>query len=345
MERGHVNSKGRVEIPSSIRLKFGTYGPNGFQQWKFADIIKTCVEKNIVDVSGYSNFDVKYCRSFAYTDNFLNQIKDKEIEFTTAEISEKTYMSLNKSYKMPTNPILLKHYETISKLTLDISEIKLLLNKYSNMQFARILRDISNILFKDRIMVIKDDRTGRIFTTFNMMKKELRDVCYYNGEKLLSIDLKTAQPYILASLLLKENPSNKAVSDFYNLTTNSDIYDYFRNKLSKPYSRDEIKILLLSFINKDGRGYNEMQEFFKNNFIEVYNIIKLKKRSEPLWLSLQKIEADIFIPVCNKYVSKGCLSVHDSLYFPESLKDRVLDSLEARFKELGLANQSIKFKQ
>ena len=39
------------------------------------------------------------------------------------------------------------------------------------------------------------------------------------------------------------------------------------------------------------------------------------------------MEADIFIPVQNMFVNKGCLSVHDSLYFKKSLRNEIMNEL------------------
>lgn len=50
----------------------------------------------------------------------------------------------------------------------------------------------------------KDDRTGRLYSYITSLKRELRPFLRYDRQKLVGLDLKTSQPYFLASLHKKE---------------------------------------------------------------------------------------------------------------------------------------------
>ena len=57
--------------------------------------------------------------------------------------------------------------------------------------------------------------------------------------------------------------------------------------------------------------------------------------------TLQKLEANIFMPVCNQFVNRGCLSVHVSLYFPASMRGEIESRLMKQFSFFNLINYSI----
>lgn len=333
-----------VELPRDIRNNFGkSYG-----KWKFKQIVDILESLDIIVSTTYSNYEGNnHCKAYGYKQEFQTKLIDKELEFLFCEISEKTYNIINKSYSIPEDPVLFHHYETISKLEIDIDKAEHFAKQYSNEKFLRIMRDIMAIHYKDRIIVTDDPRTGRIFTSFNMMKKELRELCSFNNSPLVSLDLKSSQPYLLASILLKENPDNKEVQEFYDLITQKDIYIWlaeqwgFSDIFSKEESRDMAKKMFFNYLYKGNQGSNSAQEIFKHNFPFVYELIKEKKRKEELWLVLQKLEASIFIPVANQFVLEGCLSVHDSLYFPERIRGRVEKALKDRLAQLFLINYNL----
>lgn len=349
LDRGRLNNSNAIELPSTIRNQFGSYGSTGKQVWKFPKLVKMCIDKNIIFDTTYSNYaGANYCKSYGFTQDFINKILDIEIEFQFCEISEKTYKIINRYYKPPTDPILLKHFNTISNLEIDLNKATTFAKTLNDIKFLRVSRDISNIYNKDRILVIQDDRTKRLFTSFNMMKKELRSFCSFNGEQLISIDLKSSQPYLLASILLNKNPNNSEVKSFYELITKEDLYDWFMKQWNgfntETYleSREVVKKMFFNYLYKENQGTNSAQVVMMEQFPEVYKLIKDKKRKERIWLTLQKLEADIFITVCNKFVNKGCLSVHDSLYFPQSIEEQVRTELDKRFHLNQLFNYYLK---
>ena len=173
-------------------------------------------------------------------------------------------------------------------------------------------------------------------------------MCSFNSKELVSVDLKSSQPYFLASILLKENPNNEQVQRFYNLITQHDIYDWLEEKFggfSETHSRQEsrqfIKEWFFGYLYKSNSGTTNVQNIMMREFNEVYQLIKERKRKEELWLTLQKIEAEIFIPTCNRYVERGCLSVHDALYFPAELQEEVVGSLDLGFKAQGFSGYKL----
>lgn len=341
-----------------IRNKFGRYIEDGKQYWKFNQLVSISEKENIIVSTNYSNFEGNnFCKSYGYTIETINNVMEKELELQFCNISDKTYNAITSTYKPPTDPILLKHLDTIKKLDIDIDKATKFAKKFGGLSLLKIVRDIDIIKNNNNIIVSEDNRTGRIFTSFNLMKKELRDFCTFNGEQMISLDLKSSQPYLLASLIMNNyhnNPlklrnfsptitsdnQNKEIQKFYDLITKDDIYlwivkQWGQSILSDEDARNMAKTELFRYLYKKNNGSNSVQDLIKREFPIVFEIIRTIKYNSDIWMILQKLEADIFITVGNKFIEQGCLTVHDSLYFPKSLLNSISSALDSRFSELN----------
>lgn len=74
-------------------------------------------------------------------------------------------------------------------------------------------------------------KSNRITTLFTSKKRELRQFCKIDGEKLESLDLKSSQPYILAIHFLRKHPAES--KRFYNDVVHNDIYTIFLDHARK----------------------------------------------------------------------------------------------------------------
>lgn len=328
-----------------LRNEFGRKIHNGVQTWLLPSLIKICVENNILEFTNYSNYDEnRKTRTYKYTSIFEESILDNEINFILENVSASTFKSIQKYSKVPTDYNLLSQYNLI-KDRVEIDEIaaatwahnayksgEITFNTYENTR-----RNIATLMGKENIFVSDDKKSGRVYTIFNMVKKELREFCTLDGESLINIDLKCAQPYFLASLLKESYPNNKAVNNFYNLVTKEDIYVWMSDKLSVN-DRQKGKEEFFHYFFKPNRGNCPGQSIMKKELNEVYELIKLEKSSNDLHFRLQRLESDIFISVENQFVKKGCLSVHDSLYFKKELKEEIISALNIEFEKKNFKN-------
>lgn len=331
----------------SIRKDFGRVKINNKIIWVLDKIIKTCIEKNIIECTGYST-SLHKTRKYRYTDSFLEKILNDNVDLTLEVFSEKTSKQLRKHYTVPTDKYLLKQYNLIkNRLNIDVKSAKewalsqykegfLTGNKYKNVE-----RNINDLIKKDLIIVVKDEKTGRVYTTFNLMKRELRSFCTIDNISLRSVDLKSAQPFFLASHLLHKYPNSEEVKYFYDIITKEDIYMWLAEKLDNCV-RDEAKVEFCRYLYKDNRGSCAAQEIIKNEFPFIYEYIKIFKRNNDMSIFLQNKEASIFMKVENKLVDRGCLSVHDSLYFRRDL-DRVLVELDSSLTQNKYNNYIFKY--
>ena len=198
------------------------------------------------------------------------------------------------------------------------------------------------------IFTVEGANSGRVFTNFNSIKRELRQFCTIDGQKLMSIDLKSSQPYLMAQFMKKNWPVESKT--FYDTVTKDDIYLFFlkkwneanpagfyrefniaKNKMEDIYlnTRDDIKPEYLKMLFKIRGRKPALDDVFKSEFPFVYE--KVQEQKEGLASTLQREESDLFIPVCTEFAERGCLSVHDSLYFKPDLHQPIMDSLKDIF--------------
>jgi hypothetical protein len=156
----------------------------------------------------------------------------------------------------------------------------------------------------------------------------------------MNIDLKSSQPYFLASILKKEYGDIDEVKDFYNLIIEKDLYNWIGDKLGL-YDieglnmRNFLKKELFRYIYKDPRGNVLAEDIIKKEFPLVHKIINERKKKTPLWLELQKVEADIFVDINKKFIKEGVYSVHDGLYFPLEISGEIFRDLTNNFRKKG----------
>jgi len=323
-----------------------------------SDLLFILKDKNIIDMTDfYFNLKDKSksrTRKYKYTEYFLDQIIEDEISFKTENISRDFYERLQKEH-ITLKPHLLEQYNLLKsdRFKIDIIEAsQWLLDNLKNKlitknQYHIHQRVILSLDDKTGLFVVEDEKTGRVFTNFSCMKKELRKFCTIDNEHLNSYDLKSAQPYLLISELIKQY-NYQDLHELYNIITNKDLYLYFISKSDKRLSRDESKIEFMRYLYKDNRGSVPFEIIIKKEFPNVYMIIrdfknKLKKSNSNLALYLQRKESDIFVmSMCNN-ISKGVLTVHDSVYFKNSLEQEIKNNLKQNLNNNQYFNFTLAF--
>lgn len=339
----------------------------------YQEYIKILIEKGILNTD---NFYMEGQKSKDYwtTNKFKKSVTmDSLILSSGIEITDNLYLKLRKERLRPNKDYLQYQYDLLEsdKFIFNVklanewlkNEVENGLDINSN-KYNCYKRMIFDLETKD-IITVEDEKTGRIFTSFNLCKRELRQFCFIKNDEwdeqihLDSFDLKSSQPYLLASLLLKENPDNKDVLKFYDIVTKRDIYEYFLYHFKTIYpdgfitedqvmnlkTRDDIKPEFLKVLFKDNRGFAVLEKIFKQEFSGVLKFIQDKKRkqSNKLALNLQQEESNIFISAYKECIKQkiDCLTVHDSLYFKEINKDKVYLILTNIFNSLGYINYKL----
>jgi uncharacterized protein YqcC (DUF446 family) len=348
-----------MEINNNVeRIKWGRIKVNGKMIWKLDLMLKTLKEKRILESTGYlANIPNSkgHSRRFYFTESFLNELDYSSFSIVYEEINDKIYQTLKnqKSYD-ESDP----QYQLLksSRFTIDVDKCnEWLIETYKSNQISKEscllnIRRVQDIFNKD-IYVVKINN-GRVYSSFNSLKKELRQFCYIDGEPLSNCDLKSSQPFLLATYLINKYPKNGDVQSFFDIVVNRDIYTWLMTKNNELFEekikgRDDCKPEFYRYLfKKTNKGVNNIQRIIQSVFPSMYNIIKNEKNSlavegNNLANLLQSVEAKLFIPVCEEFVDRGCLSVHDSLYFKSGIEDEIRSGLEGKFGQFEIIKYKI----
>ena len=326
------------------RKKWGRIKYNGKMLWKLEVILKTLLSKQILSNTGYVVNG--HAKRYYYSEQFINVIDITKKTFLSNEtINNKLYESLKKYTKNydPNDPQYLLLMSDRFSIDTDkcfnylISElIKGNISKTSCM-FG--LNKVADIHSKNIYFVQIDN--GRIYTTFNSLRSELRDFCYIDGETLNSLDLKSSQPLLFASYMYNKYPENKDVVKFYNIVTTFDVYEWLDLG-----DRKIAKTEMFSYLfKKSNKGTVKVDMIMKDRLPELHKLVKKERkefseRDETLANHLQSIEADIFISVQQQFGSES-LSVHDSLYFRQQFGSDIRQQIESNLHQHGITRFNI----
>jgi hypothetical protein len=358
LSRNINESFSSVEIYNNYERKpWGRIKYEGRMQWKLDLILKTLLSKRIIDRTGYLALKNKngHARRYYYTQALLKELDYSSFRLLHEEINEKVFFKLKKQRKYDiTNP----QYELLKSDRFSINVQRCnewLIDAYKADLISKVsclinIRRVNDIHNKD-IYVVKI-QNGRIYSSFNSLKRELRQFCTIDGESLVNCDLKSSQPYFLASYLKTKYTSNQDVYRFYELVTTEDIYQWLMERDRELLdgqisSREECKPEFYQYLfKKSNKGTNKIQKIIAAELPELYEIIKIEKgefkfREEKIANFLQAKEAAIFIPICERYTAQGCLSVHDSLYFKQGLLDTINEELQTMFHNQNLNDYRI----
>lgn len=345
------------------RNRYGQVTINKKRHWRMDILIKTLSEKDILFFTSF-NKSKGLCRSYYYTVYFEYLLNDIERTIVQEEIPDKLYTKIISNINPPTDPYLIPQYNLlksdrfkidINKATNWINSQNLTTNK--SLTYFRYIEDLND----KRIIVIKGEHSNRLFSNFNMMKRELRDFCYIDNKPLISIDLKSSQPYLFASYMLNKY-NTKDSKKFYELVINDDIYNWFLNKWNeygkeyymlydknlgykiKKYikTRDDAKPEFLKLLFKIKGNDPPFTIIFKNEFPSLYK--SLLNEQTILCLKLQKQESNLFVHLCNLFANKGCLSVHDQLCFIKEIEEELINELKKRFNSFNLRDYTLNYK-
>ena len=210
-----------------------------------------------------------------------------------------------------------------------------------------------------------DDNINRLHSNLTNLRSELRNALTYNGEQLISIDLKNSQPFISLSIFNKkileilkleynhysimlgeklESIDIKGFEHFCKLVETGLLYEFlqkeYEEKLGMVFkSRKEIKSLVFQVIFTDNRFIGQKEaapkKIFKNLFPEVYRVFSEIKRKDKTMLPrlLQYAESQLFLNLISKRISREfpnapILTIHDSIATTLKYKENVFKIIE-----------------
>lgn len=321
---------------------------NGKRIYLLDAIISVLLKHEILVRSTFRFTGEPFCRSYSYAVNFMDAIDVDDI-FVEAPINKK--LANRDNIIKPTLTDNIQHILlTSSRFRIDYGEaLKYVINKVHNNEISKskaiyLINTINKLEYKrdEYITVNYSEKTHRIYSTFTQLNKELRSFCMLDGAYMHSIDLKTSQAFFMIHKLIKEYGEEPELLLLKDIIINKDLYSYIQTEL-KLKTRDEAKTEFFHFLFKGNKGYAKVQSLFKYKWPVFYQYFleinrKLEKQNINLAIELQRAEADIFVTVCNRWASAGCLSVHDSLYFRQGLGPKIHPDLQGELNKAGYSN-------
>jgi len=206
--------------------------------------------------------------------------------------------------------------------------------------------------------------TGRCFNCITGLKRELRQALRLDGQPMGSVDIRCAQPALLALLIsttsgwlrlstYKHYPlpcypacpetlpdTDPDVSAFASLACGGSLYD--RLMADTGLDRDAVKLgLLRDVLAKRGRYPSAVETAFRREFPSVYQFIRRTNRQDhgELIRLLQHAESWLVVEtIAPKLLGRvRIVTLHDAIFSQRQFIASVADSFRDVFQELGFS--------
>ena len=284
--------------------------------------------KYIYDIIRWKNYDKILLKK--NTHRFETSITETNKSIIKPDIREKLIKSL-----------------TNIKIDYDsaIDYIKNLKNKnlIEENKYQRNLISIENINSKN--IYFNFDDYGRFHNNFTILKKEIRNTFLsINNEMICEVDIKNSQPLFFGIIL--KNKLNKNISNdtnrYFDLVKNGLLYDDIIEN-SKIKNRNEAKELIYIVLFGNNKLNLKANKIFRKLYPSVHEyIIEFKENKnnyKELSHELQRMESDFIFNTVIKEIFETypeiiLFTVHDSILFPKSYKDKVEKIFNKHFNSL-----------
>lgn len=234
---------------------------------------------------------------------------------------------------------------------------------------ARLCQDVLVGNLKRRTLPFSVSSTGRCFNAITGLKRTLRPTLRIDGQPIGGVDLRCAQPGLLAMLIAKKR-FTPLVSEFemYNIEGNTagcpylplsrvpapapdvaafvscagdgSLYDLLVS--SSGLERSLVKRgMLVDVLAKQGSYPSEVEDAFRQAFPSVHAIVRDVNRDDhgTLIRLLQRAESWLVIDcVAPKLIDSGtrCVTLHDAIYSQVGSVSAVEAAFRETFAELGI---------
>ena len=284
--------------------------------------------KCVYDVIRYKN-----------TDKFLIKKQNNRYETSITE--------MNNSLILP--EIRVKLIESLNKIKIDYNgAVKFLdelkdKSKIDDSKYQRNLMSIENI--KEKTIYFNFDDFGRFHTNFTILKKEIRnEFLTINNEMITEVDISNSLPLFFAVILKKQLVNiNGDTKKYFELVKNGLLYDDIVANSPGLKRCDAKEIVYKVLFGDNTKGNKKVNKIFKNLYPSVYEYIlefkENKKNYKELSHQLQKMESEfIFNQVIKEiyetYPEIILFTVHDSIIFPKSYKEKIESIFYKHFQKL-----------
>ncbi len=232
---------------------------------------------------------------------------------------------------------------------------------------TRLCQDVLADRIRRRELPFSVSSTGRVFNSITGLKSDLRTALRLGGEPTGSVDIRCAQPSLLAMLMQPGFPANgvkgaesykdtlpgtlprlpasalallpsRDSETFSNLASDGSLYDHLM--VGSGLSRDALKLSLLrDVLARRGVYPSATENAFRAGFPTVLKIIREVNRHDhgTLIRLLQRAESWLVIErVAPRLLGRvPTITLHDAIYSEAGGVDTVADAFGEVFREIG----------
>jgi len=233
---------------------------------------------------------------------------------------------------------------------------------------TRLCQDVLVSHLRHREFPFSVSSTGRVFNAITGLKRELRGALRIGGEPVGSVDIRCAQPALLAVAMTQETPTNglnerttykhwgpppldlalpvpasvpvvsPAPDSFTTLVFGGRFYESLMDTTG--LERACVKLgFLRDVLAKRGRYPSTVEQAFREMFPSVYDYIRLVNRHDHgnLIRYLQRLGSWLIIEnVAPRLVGRvPCLTLHDAIYSTLQCLPAVEEAFQDVFSEIG----------
>jgi hypothetical protein len=233
---------------------------------------------------------------------------------------------------------------------------------------ARLCQDVLVTNLRRREFSFSVGSTGRVFNSITGLKRELRHALRIGGESLGSVDIRCAQPGLLAFALTQFSPPNvpksrstyKHTADpgpcplppcpwvpwpsspdllvFGKLATSGGLYETLMARTG--LDRDSVKLAFLrDVLAKRGRYPSPVEQAFRAEFPTVYRFVRLVNRRDHAELirHLQRLESWLVVErVSPRLLGRvPVVTLHDAIYSTRYNLPTIEGAFGEAFDEIG----------
>ncbi len=319
---------------------------------KYHLLLEYLMEKDIIEHTG--NYSTENCTSNRY--KLLIPLDDEvQIYQSTDYVFNKNYRAhienRRKSIKEVNSPIPVQIRQ---KLVSDLESVSISNYIEAIQTIEKTIKDNRRKYLKNLIMITKlrdgdifwkFDDFGRFHSNLTSLMKSIRDKqLLIDGEPILSLDIKTSQPFFLSQIFKSEwlVNGNPEIQKFIRLVETGDLYDHFIQRYPEMFTdRKSVKPMVFKCLFDEHRYDHLYKELFCNEFPTVYEFIENYhvNYGQPLWKTLQRMESEliyskIYQSIINEINGIKLFTVHDSIHYPEKCHDRVKKIWDAALEEI-----------
>jgi hypothetical protein len=173
---------------------------------RYRDCLDYLIEVGIIELKSNGYMPGKLCKRY----RLVNPVMDNE--YALEEIRDEWLLNrINVSYNKDEAPkYLTKWFVDDLTINADLARQFVCENFQEDKRFLYHLC-ISKLESGD-LTILRDETGRRVHNNLSMMKKELREHLSYDGNPLIGLDMKTTQPFFIASVIL--NPGFYSIDQF-----------------------------------------------------------------------------------------------------------------------------------